>query len=95
MVWRTLPERMAVTGGKTEGSALGWFARAKAAMRCSPPGLKRIRIHSVLQFLGSPNQGASFDQVQAAVNAGYQHIDYSERKVRAQEYHRFLSQNEG
>lgn len=44
------------------------------------------------QYLGSPNPGSSFDQVQAAVNNGYQHIDYSERKVRAQEYYRFLSQ---
>jgi 5-methylcytosine-specific restriction protein B len=44
------------------------------------------------QYLGSPKPGASFDQVQAAVNAGYQHIDYSERRVRAQEYYRFLSQ---
>jgi 5-methylcytosine-specific restriction protein B len=44
------------------------------------------------QHLGAPKPGSSFDQVQAAVNAGYQHIDYSERRVRAQEYHRFLSQ---
>jgi 5-methylcytosine-specific restriction protein B len=44
------------------------------------------------QHLGSPKPGSSFDQVQAAVNAGYQHIDYSERKARAQEYYRFLSQ---
>lgn len=44
------------------------------------------------QHLGSPRPGSSFDQVQAAVNAGYQHIDYSERKARAQEYYRFLSQ---
>ncbi|WP_207346451.1 AAA family ATPase [Arthrobacter sp. E3] len=44
------------------------------------------------QHLGSPKPGASFDEVQSAVNAGYQHIDYSERKARAQEYFRFLSQ---
>ncbi|MFJ6300189.1 AAA family ATPase [Arthrobacter sp. KFRI-F3372] len=44
------------------------------------------------QHLGSPKPGSSYDQVQAAVNAGYQHIDYSERKARAQEYYRFLSQ---
>ncbi|MDQ6740843.1 MAG: AAA family ATPase [Actinomycetota bacterium] len=44
------------------------------------------------QYLGSPKPGASFDEVQAAVNQGYQHIDYSERKARAQEYFRFLSQ---
>lgn len=44
------------------------------------------------QHLGAPKPGSSYDQVQAAVNAGYQHIDYSERKARAQEYYRFLSQ---
>ncbi|WP_113718094.1 McrB family protein [Arthrobacter dokdonensis] len=44
------------------------------------------------QHLGSPKPGASFDDIQAAVNLGYQHIDYSERKARAQEYFRFLSQ---
>lgn len=44
------------------------------------------------QHLGSPKPGSNFDQVQAAVNAGYQHIDYAERKARAQEYYRFLSQ---
>lgn len=44
------------------------------------------------QHLGSPKPGSGFDIVQAAVNQGYQHIDYSERKARAQEYFRFLSQ---
>lgn len=44
------------------------------------------------QHLGSPKPGSGFDVVQAAVNQGYQHIDYSERKARAQEYFRFLSQ---
>lgn len=44
------------------------------------------------QHLGSPKPGCNFDDVQKAVNAGYQHIDYSERKTRAQEYYRFLSQ---
>ncbi|MFD8237423.1 McrB family protein, partial [Streptomyces sp. NPDC059696] len=44
------------------------------------------------QHLGSPDPRSNFDQVQAAVNAGYQHIDYAERKVRAQEFYRFLSQ---
>jgi len=44
------------------------------------------------QHLGSPKPGSGFDDVQAAVNQGYQHIDYSERKARAQEYFRFLSQ---
>ncbi|GGJ17940.1 McrB family protein [Paenarthrobacter histidinolovorans] len=44
------------------------------------------------QHLGSPSPRSSFDEVQAAVNAGYQHIDYAERKVRAQEFYRFLSQ---
>ncbi|MBG0738546.1 AAA family ATPase [Paeniglutamicibacter antarcticus] len=44
------------------------------------------------QHLGSPAPGSGYDEVQAAVNGGYQHIDYSERKARAQEYFRFLSQ---
>ncbi|MEI2276691.1 AAA family ATPase [Paenarthrobacter ilicis] len=44
------------------------------------------------QHLGSPSPRSNFDEVQAAVNAGYQHIDYAERKVRAQEFYRFLSQ---
>lgn len=44
------------------------------------------------QHLGSPVPRSNFDQVQAAVDAGYQHIDYAERKVRAQEFYRFLTQ---
>jgi len=44
------------------------------------------------QHLGSPKSGSSFDQVKAAVDAGYQHIDYSEQRARAQEFYRFLSQ---
>lgn len=44
------------------------------------------------QHLGSPAPRSNFDQIQAAVSAGYQHIDYAERKVRAQEFYRFLTQ---
>ncbi|WP_284974268.1 AAA family ATPase [Arthrobacter sp. efr-133-TYG-104] len=44
------------------------------------------------QHLGTPSPGSSYEEVQAAVHDGYQHIDYSERRVRALEYFRFLSQ---
>jgi 5-methylcytosine-specific restriction protein B len=40
----------------------------------------------------SPSEESSFDQVKSAVNAGYQHIDYAERRVRAHEFYRFLTQ---
>jgi 5-methylcytosine-specific restriction protein B len=43
------------------------------------------------EHLGSPANGSGFDTVLAAVNAGDQHIDYPERRARAQAYHRFLS----
>ncbi|MET3812322.1 AAA family ATPase [Arthrobacter sp. UYEF3] len=44
------------------------------------------------QHLGSPEPGSPLQQIEAAVNSGYQHIEYSERRLRAQEFHRFLSQ---
>ncbi|MFJ4030029.1 McrB family protein [Paenarthrobacter sp. NPDC089989] len=44
------------------------------------------------QHLGTLVPGASYEEVQAAVNHGYQHIDYAERKVQTLEYYRFLTQ---
>jgi|GEM_PF-887970 len=44
------------------------------------------------QHLGKPAPGASYEEVQAAVNDGYQHVDYAERKVQTLEFYRFLSQ---
>ncbi|BCW57853.1 hypothetical protein StoSoilB20_12000 [Arthrobacter sp. StoSoilB20] len=60
------------------GMADSWLGKDFASLRA--------------QHLGSPSPRSNFDEVQAAVNAGYQHIDYAERKVRAQEFYRFLSQ---
>lgn len=42
------------------------------------------------QHLGSPDPGSSLADVQKAVNEGYPHTDYAERKIRAAEYYRFL-----
>lgn len=44
------------------------------------------------QHLGTPAPGASYEEVQAAVNDGYQHVDYAERKAQTLEYFRFLTQ---
>jgi 5-methylcytosine-specific restriction protein B len=44
------------------------------------------------QHLGTPEPGSSLQEIEVAVNSGYQHIEYSERRLRAQEFHRFLSQ---
>lgn len=42
--------------------------------------------------LGAPEAGASLPELQAAVDAGYPHLDYSERLLRSRAYHFFLSQ---
>ena len=55
------------------------------------PWLEDGFVSTPAQHLGSPSPGASLNQIQTAVNKGYQHIEYSERKLRATEYHRFLS----
>lgn len=44
------------------------------------------------QYLGAPEPEASFADLQAAVDAGYSHLDYSERRLRARSYHLFLTQ---
>jgi 5-methylcytosine-specific restriction enzyme B len=81
---------------QSSGEDLGqraWLVRqSQGGTAMLPAWLEDGFVSTRAQHLGSPKPGASFDQVQAAVNAGYQHIDYSERKVRAQEYYRFLSQ---
>ena len=43
------------------------------------------------QYLGTPQSGTALTDLQAAVDAGYEHLDYSERRLRARSYHLFLS----
>ncbi|MHA7275212.1 McrB family protein [Arthrobacter sp. Hz1] len=81
---------------QTPGEDVGqraWLVRqSQAGVAMFDTWLSNGFVSTRAQHLGSPVPGASFDEIQAAVNAGYQHIDYSERRARAYEYYRFLSQ---
>ncbi|WP_219816086.1 McrB family protein [Arthrobacter sp. B1805] len=81
---------------QTPGEDVGqraWLVRqSQAGVAMLDTWLTNGFVSTRAQHLGSPAPGASFDEIQAAVNTGYQHIDYSERKARAHEYYRFLSQ---
>lgn len=81
---------------QTPGEDVGqraWLVRqSQAGVAMLDAWLTNGFVSTRAQHLGSPAPGASFDEIQAAVNTGYQHIDYSERKARAHEYYRFLSQ---
>lgn len=69
-----------------------WLARqSQAGSTMLHPWLENGFVSTPAQHLGSPAPGSTLNQIQAAVNKGYQHIEYSERKLRATEYHRFLS----
>lgn len=75
-----------------DASQRAWLVRQnQAGMAMLATWLDGGFVSTRAQHLGSPAPGASFDQIQSAVNTGYQHIEYSERKLRATEYHRFLS----
>jgi 5-methylcytosine-specific restriction protein B len=43
------------------------------------------------QHLGTPQPGSSLQDIETAVNSGYQHVERSERRLRVQEFHLFLS----
>lgn len=69
-----------------------WLVRqSQAGTAMLQPWLEDGFVSTPAQHLGSPTPGSTLNQIQTAVNKGYQHIEYSERKLRATEYHRFLS----
>ncbi|MBT2534610.1 AAA family ATPase [Arthrobacter sp. ISL-69] len=81
--WRTESE---------DSGQRAWLVRqSQAGTAMLHPWLEDGFVSTPAQHLGSPAAGSKLNQVQAAVNKGYQHIEYSERKLRATEYHRFLS----
>lgn len=79
--------------GHTTGGQRAWLVRQnQGGIAMMDQWLAEDFVSTRAQHLGSPAPGSSFEEVQSAVNSGYQHIDYSERKVRAFEFFRFLSQ---
>lgn len=78
--------------GAEDSGQRAWLVRqSQAGTTMLHPWLEDGFVSTPAQHLGSPTPGSNLSQIQAAVNKGYQHIEYSERKLRAMEYHRFLS----
>ncbi|MCC3266907.1 McrB family protein [Arthrobacter gengyunqii] len=78
---------------KAERAPRAWLVRqsqagASLAGRWTDEGIVSLEA----QYLGAPEPEASFPDLQAAVDAGYSHLDYSERRLRARSYHLFLTQ---
>ncbi len=69
-----------------------WLVRqSQAGATMLQPWLEDGFVSTPAQHLGTPTPGSTLSEIETAVNKGYQHIEYSERKLRATEYHRFLS----
>ncbi|MFF1384681.1 McrB family protein [Arthrobacter sp. NPDC058288] len=79
------------TGSEDSGQRAWLVRQSQAGSAMLQPWLEDGFVSTPAQHLGSPVPGSSLSQIQTAVNKGYQHLEYSERKLRATEYHRFLS----
>ncbi|UVJ40569.1 McrB family protein [Arthrobacter sp. CJ23] len=90
--WYDEPYSFEWMGHKTGGQRAWLVRQNQGGIAMMDQWLAEEFVSTRAQHLGSPAPGSSFEEVQSAVNSGYQHIDYSERKVRAFEYFRFLSQ---
>jgi hypothetical protein len=100
IAWATTESTPPVTWAEAERTALltwrgqgaeeprAWLARSKAA---APSWLEDGYVSLAATYLGPLDPGSSLPEVKAAIEAGYQHQDYSQRKVLEQEYYAFLS----
>ncbi|GAA5189794.1 hypothetical protein GCM10023346_05310 [Arthrobacter gyeryongensis] len=79
------------TGSEDSGQRAWLVRQSQAGSAMLHPWLADGFVSTPAQHLGSPAPGSTLSQIQTVVNKGYQHIEYSERKLRATEYHRFLS----
>jgi 5-methylcytosine-specific restriction enzyme B len=78
--------------GKRTGGQKAWLVRQnQSGTPMLPMWLEGGFVSVRAEHLESLEPGSSVSQVQRAVNSGYQHIDYAERKQRALEFHRFLT----
>lgn len=90
--WYREPYLSQWRAGAEDSGQRAWLVRqSQAGTTMLHPWLEDGFVSTPAQHLGSPTPGSNLSQLQAAVNKGYQHIEYSERKLRAMEYHRFLS----
>lgn len=90
--WYSEPYLSQWRAGSEDSGQRAWLVRqSQAGTAMLHPWLEDGFVSTPAQHLGSPTPGSNLSQIQAAVNKGYQHIEYSERKLRAMEYHRFLS----
>jgi 5-methylcytosine-specific restriction protein B len=90
--WYSEPYLSQWRAGAEDSGQRAWLVRqSQAGTTMLHPWLEDGFVSTPAQHLGSPTPGSNLSQIQAAVNKGYQHIEYSERKLRAMEYHRFLS----
>lgn len=79
------------TGSEDSGQRAWLVRQSQSGSAMLHPWLEEGFVSTPAQHLGSPAPGSTLSQIQTVVNKGYQHIEYSERKLRATEYHRFLS----
>lgn len=79
---------LAWRGDATEGTR-AWLTRAKAGLIGS--WLDEGYVSLAATHFGSVPPGATTQEVKEAVEAGYQHQDYSQRKALTQEYFAFLA----
>ncbi|MET4145487.1 AAA family ATPase [Arthrobacter sp. UYCo732] len=90
--WYSEPYLSQWRAGAEDSGQRAWLVRqSQAGTTMLHPWLEDGFVSTPAQHLGSPTPGSNLSQIQAAINKGYQHIEYSERKLRAMEYHRFLS----
>jgi predicted Mrr-cat superfamily restriction endonuclease len=79
IAWRgsAAPEDPRAWLARTTAAATNWLGEGYVSMAAS--------------YLGALEPGASLADVKAAIEAGYQHQDYSQRKALVEEYYAFLS----
>lgn len=90
--WYDVPYRFEWLGHALQGQRAWLVRQNQGGVGMASRWRTEDFVSTRAQHLGTPTPGSSFEEVQAAVHDGYQHIDYSERRVRALEYFRFLSQ---
>ncbi|MDQ0260455.1 5-methylcytosine-specific restriction protein B [Sinomonas atrocyanea] len=81
-----------VWNGQQPAGRRAWLVRQnQGGLNMLEGWLQNGRVSTRAQHLGSPPAGSDLKAIQEAVNLGYDHVDYAERKQRAQEYYRFLT----
>jgi 5-methylcytosine-specific restriction protein B len=79
-------------GERSRGKRRAWLVRPDGGRDRLERWLRDSFVSLGAVRLGEVAPGSSRSQVRAAVETGYQHLDYAQRIARANEFHAFLSQ---